>query len=266
MVPRKRKGHFWLNTMAVSAVLLCATTVHGGFTTISAPISAGELNHQQILSGIYGGSFSASGVDFSNGSITATRIHDFDASDGHSGSLNLLANNDAGANDQIWIDGIALMTGRARYANENQSLGIFQGSDNTTTGFSTGTLLSINSNPFLGSGTTYGPTNLSGEWRWGSDGAAMRSSMEGDNADGLDHMVTYMITGAGLAALGYDADATVWLMFWDDGLGQDGDRDFNDLVVEVMAMAIPLPAPLAMAGIGILGLIFCRKKIRCKLI
>ena len=88
-----------------------------------------------------------------------------------------------------------------------------------------------------------------------------------DNSDGMDHMVTYQITGSGLASLGYDADAIVWLLFWEDGDSTSADGDYNDLVVEIVAVAaaIPLPAPIALAGVGLLGVVLGRRRLQHQL-
>ena len=57
-------------------VLSCTMSARAGFTTVSTSTNRGELGHADILAGVYGGSFSASGVNFTNGSITAVRVHD----------------------------------------------------------------------------------------------------------------------------------------------------------------------------------------------
>ncbi|MCZ6834400.1 MAG: hypothetical protein O7G85_01370 [Planctomycetota bacterium] len=248
-------------SLAMATGLAITGSAQAGFTTVVAPTAAGEIGHAAIFDGVYGGSFSASGLNFTNGSITATRIHDFDSGGGHSGSLNLLASSDVGANDQVWHDGIANLQAVARYAGYSQDFGYYQGSDNPGTGFTSGTLLSLVTNPFLGEGPTSSPTNIVGDWRWGRDGTTTNSSLHSDNVDGLDHMVTYMITGAGLAALGYDADATIWMIFFDDQEWPDTDRDFNDLAVEIVARAIPIPAPVMLAGLGLLGLGLSRRRL-----
>ena len=81
--------------------------------------------------------------------------------------------------------------------------------------------------------------------------------------DGLDHMVTYQITGEGLIDLGYAADATVWLLFWDDQNFPGTDRDFNDLTIEIVAvaMSVPLPASVVIAGVGLFGMMLRRRKL-----
>ena len=170
-------------------------------------------------------------------------------------------------NDQVWHDGIANLNARARYAGYSQNFGYYQGADGPGTGFTSGTLVSVDTNPFLGTGESFGPTNIVGEWRWGRTGTTTNSSLDGENVDGLDHMVTYQITGAGLLDLGYAADATVWLLFWDDQDFPDTDRDFNDLTVEIVAvaMSVPLPAPLAIAGVGLFGVMLRRRKLAAQL-
>lgn len=249
--------------VGATCALSLSTVAQAGFTTISSGITLGEIGHSDILNGIYGGSFVMDGLNFSNGSITAVRMHDFDNGDGYSGSLNLLSTAGAGMNDQIWNDGIAIMGTRARYSSYDQSFGIYEGSSDPTTGFTGGALITADSNPFLGSGSSYGPTTITGDWRWGREGTTAQSSYMGDNSDGLDHMVTYRITGDGLISLGYEADAVVWLLFWDDEASETADRDFNDLVVEIVAVAIPIPipAPVALAGLGLLAVVLGRRRM-----
>jgi hypothetical protein len=249
--------------LAGATALAISVSASAGFTTVHAPSAPGEIGHAAILSGVYGGTFSASGVDFSNGSITATRVHDFNGFSGHSQPLNLLGTNMGTANDQIWVDGIAHLQAVARYAGYNQSFGYYQGSDDPSTGFTSGTLLTLSTNPFLGDGPTAGPINIQGEWRWGRTGTTTNSSLNTDNADNRDHMVTYRITGSGLASLGYSADAVVWMLFWDDQPYDSSDRDFNDLAVEIVAvaMAIPIPAPIALAGLGLIGVVVSRRRL-----
>jgi len=246
---------------ALMTVLSCTMSARAGFTTVSTSTNRGELGHADILAGVYGGSFSASGVNFTNGSITAVRVHDFDSGDGQSGTLNLLSGSLDGINDQVWHDGVSLMGVRTRYGSYGTTLGVYQGSDQPDTGFTGSSLLSTGDNPFVGTGMTYGSTTLTGDWRWGTGGDGNYSSLMDDN-DGVDHMVTYMITGEGLAALGYAADATVWLLFWDKGDETGFDRDFNDYVAEVVALgvAIPIPTPVAMAAVGLCGILLVRKR------
>ena len=85
-------------------------------------------------------------------------------------------------------------------------------------------------------------------WAWAriddSDGGDILNpyySVDDLNADGLDHMVTYQITGLG-------TDATVWLVLWEDEITFD--HDYNDLVVEISAV---VPAPAAWCLLAVAG-------------
>ena len=61
-------------------------------------------------------------------------------------------------------------------------------------------------------------------WALDPSGAPLWTSSPGQNIDGLDHMVTWLITGG--------ASAGNHVIAWEDLRG-GGDRDFNDLVIEV---------------------------------
>jgi len=60
---------------AALAVGAFSTTSFAASTAIGSPTN-GELSHARILDSIYGGGFAASGNDFSNGAITASRVDD----------------------------------------------------------------------------------------------------------------------------------------------------------------------------------------------
>ena len=60
---------------ATAATFFGAAQAHAGFSTINT-VANGEPSLGQILGHEYGGTFAANGVNFSNGSVTATRIND----------------------------------------------------------------------------------------------------------------------------------------------------------------------------------------------
>lgn len=231
----------------VGFVGVCAASAVAGFTTISPP-PAGELSHQQILDGVYGAGFSPSGVDFVNAGlgITATRVDDFSvAGSPPAGPLNVATGAPGSATDQVWSDGVATAVAEAKYAVDDQSFGYWPGAS----GGSYTPLFNVTGNGFLVSGSAV--QNFAGtQWRWGrgNNPSGPHSSLPSDNHDGLDHLVTYRITGLSNAF-------TVWLLFFEDRNipafpdGPDSDRDFNDLVVQIRAV----PAPIA-AGLGLIGL------------
>jgi len=107
-------------------------------------------------------------------------------------------------------------------------------------------------------------TNTDFLWALNPSGAPLWTSLPDQNDDLLDHMVTWKIIG------GQANTAGNWVIAWED-LPGGGDRDFNDLVVEVGfepipdledSLATPVPAAVWLFGSGLLGLIgFARRKV-----
>ncbi len=217
---------------------LCASTlfvasVYGGFTTVMSP-PGGEFTHKQIFECTYGGTFTASGLDFINGggsgTITATRVDDNDIA----GLLNLLTGSPGSGDDDIWTDGIASCTAEARFAGNSQEFGY------RVSSFSYVKLFDVSG---ASCSATGGPATVTfgtgATWEWArandSDSGPLDNphySDEPSNSDGLDHMVTYAITGVP----GVPVTTRVWAVFFEDVSGGGSDRDFNDLMVEVRAV------------------------------
>jgi hypothetical protein len=220
----------------VGVIVFTVPTVLGGFiyTNVASPPS-GEKNHARILGeDIYGGTFTKSGLNYSNGTITANRVYDHD--DETIFTLNLLTQTLVSEVDQIWTDGTATVTAKAKYASLSQSFGWNGG----------------------GTGTTYIPLlthadiptqrevdlEIDGDFLWGyhPDGYQWWS-LNGNNSDGKDHFVTYKIEGLG-------GSGVTWLIFMEDLPLSQADRDYNDFVVEITA--IPEPATICLLAIGAL--------------
>ena len=78
-------------------------------------------------------------------------------------------------------------------------------------------------------------------------------SLNSLNADGGDHMRTFLVTAGGHAG--------DYIIAWEDLRLSLSDRDYNDLVVEVSFHVLtPEPLTLVLLGTGLLGLLGLRKR------
>ena len=203
--------------LAALGLSLGAAEAQAGFTTINPPRGE-EKTQEEILEHVYGGDFIASALNFSNGTISASRIED----------------TDTGLTDQIWSDAVVSATAEAVFAKYGQSFGYLAGTDDSTYT----NLFDVAGKGFDAAGSA--TVDLSNQtWRWARNGeTGVRSSQDSDNRNDRDHLTTYEIAGL-------DDGATTWLLFWEDK-AINSDRDFNDLVVELKtASATPLPLPPA---------------------
>jgi len=205
-----------------------------GFTKINKPW-AGEPSQQQVLAHLYGGTFVASGVDFSNGTVTATRVDDAPAG--------------------YWRLKIDSVTTVGRFTRNSETFGLVTGASGgsfkplfTVKGRNfnvTGSITNNGSNGLPPAGSTY---RLE---RSGGDGVAL--SLPKDNG-GVDHLISYIISGSTITK-------PTSLLFFEDNSGGKPDFDFNDLVVKVTTAAVTappsstaaIPVPLAMT-MGALGM------------
>lgn len=230
--------------LCVAILLITSSVVYGGYTEVGT----GEHTIGELLEGIYlGNTFVGSGevtgtawTVYTSDSMTATRLHDYDPV--IAGSVNMLTGT-PDYMDQTWTDGIAIATARAVFAGYTQKFGYNQDGGGYTNWFdvtsaSTFDFINVASDP-----QTFSPT---WEWaRWGNHPTDPWFS--GENTDGKDHMITYLITGGG-----YDDGKTTWLLFWDDQVACSTDRDFNDLAIEIHAvLAVPAPGAMVLGGIGV---------------
>ena len=219
---------------ALAICMVAGTAAAATYTTIIAPPGT-EATHLQIMKDIYGGTWVASGLDFSNGTVSAMRIKDFygttpiDIFTGGTGNM-----------DQVWQDGSVTITAEARFAGYSQKFGYFKGSS----GGSYMNLFDVTGSGYNPGGSVTGldmsaAIMPSTTWRWGRSGdGGDFSSLAADNSSSTDRMVTYKITGLA-------GTETTWLLFWEDKT----DMDYNDLVVEVTTVGggvDPVPEPLTM--------------------
>jgi hypothetical protein len=222
------------------AVLLAGTSAFAGFTQVKPP-PAGEMGRDQILSHLYGGTFVASGNHYTNGTITAYRIEDQSLA---SGPMNILSGSYGSASDQTW-HGDFTARAVAKFSLNQQTLGFDRGNGFEKLFDVTGYGFAINN----ASKTIHTDADFCFN-RKGDSGN--QCSINSENIDARDHMVTYCIEGAG---------ANKWLMFWEDiNLSQNiskrrSSSDFNDLVIEVSphthVAAVPLP-PTVYTGLMML--------------
>ena len=214
-----------------------------GYTDIAPPPSGGA-GHASILADVYGGSFTASGsegLDFvGSGGISAYRVYDFDGATDF--TLNMLTGDQTGV-DQIWTDGVAMVTAEARWSpmGATQSFGWNEGGTDTENYFELFT--EVGEEAIL---------DIDGDFLWcySPDTDAWWTLMA-ENDKGLDHIVTYKIEGDGLY------DEVIWVMFMEASPNAPQNWDFNDFVVEVSV--VPEPASMLLLGMGALALSRKRK-------
>jgi hypothetical protein len=159
--------------------------------------------------------------------------------------------------DQIWFPANGNATAEAKFAGFTQEFGYIPDLNNDNT-FDEAfvSLYTVAGNGInLGAPTaTLSSGNHNFLWALNPSGAPQWTSLNSQNSDSLDHMVTWLITG------GAGNTAGNWVIAWED-LPGGGDRDFNDLVVEASIRPIPEPATLLLLGSGLIGLVgFGRKK------
>ncbi|HEX4125456.1 MAG TPA: hypothetical protein VHY37_12065 [Tepidisphaeraceae bacterium] len=232
-----------LATVVAVALLVAgsARSAQAGFTE-ALPTKYGEPEQGQILSHVLGGTFTASGDNFSNGTITATQLDD--------------------SADQTWTGSIISAQAVAAFSQLPEVFGYIPGADSS--GFTP---------LFTASGHGYDVTGSSGavpitdSYQLARDGPnALFSSDPANSADQSVHMLAYAVTGLPNQL----PTVQTWMLFWEDTAAPASDWDYNDLVVELQTdppapsttpLLIPLPpavwsglsglvALLVVAGIG----------------
>ena len=234
-------------TCLTTVVLLAGATAWADFTLVSPP-PRNEASITQIFESFYspGTTWQATGtrldsngasVDLTNGNLLATRVDD----SGFPGILDAAAPYFGSAEDQRWSGQEFSFDAVARYAGYTQQFGYDLLGSNT--GYTklfdiTGSGMNVS-----GSGTLTLQPGQSVAWRRTGGDGGMYSSNVVHNADGYDHMIAYRITG-------YNDDLARWMLFWEDKPA-GGDKDYNDLAVQVSTRCVPEP------GMGVTIFLVC---------
>lgn len=203
---------------AASFAGLGASQARAAFTTIQ-PAHGSEQSIAQVLGHVYGGAFAdaGNGHDLTNGTLTAARVDDV-------------------ADQTLTLGNILSAKAIARFAAGTQSFGTMSGNAFTN-------LFDVAGSGYAVTGSV-GATDLGSTALGRSGNTGTHSSVDADNSDQVDHMVTYLLGGAGIQNKTY-------VLFFEDLNGRGSDRDFNDLAVEVQA--VPLPGALAMGLVTMAG-------------
>lgn len=238
---------------ALGGLIGLASPVLAGYTQINPP--TGEDNHPMIFSFIYGGKFTASGYDYTNGTITAHRVDDYVSINNAPAAPGALVG-DPGTTDQTWSANYTYSAVDAKFAVNSQNFGYINSSNQYTKVFDqTGWGYQVGENMTGSLAAASGQTIRFA--RDSNDDHFLMSSLPSDNVDGKDHMVTYEIINNSVSSAA--APIRTWMLFFEDAPvgAQVADFDFNDLVVEVQAYAntaVPEPTTLGLAGLGLLAM------------
>ncbi len=217
-----------------AAASLAASPAFAASTALTGP-SGASITHQDIFNLLYGGGFNASGLDFSNGSITATRVDD---------------NADKSFNFASFS-----ATAKGRFAQYDQQFGVI-GSDGQFQ-----ELFDVQGRNTNVTGSV-SDVQIAGDFlfaRNGTGGLVTSDPILNRYQD--DGMVTYLIDGLD------GVEGITLLLFFEDIPGFGPARDFNDLIVEVVGQSpasnpLPIPSPAAGgAGLIMLGALAFRRRL-----
>jgi hypothetical protein len=237
-----------LTDRLAATVLVVACAAGSALGSLVHVTPGPEPGHASIFASYYspGTSWTAWGdrrdsagraVDFSNGELIATRVDDA----GIGGLLNASVSFGGASDDQRWsASGDLHVRAVAKYAGWTKAFGFVRGGSGTEYE----KLFDVGGDKMgvRGEATVSLAPGEALSWVWlGTNGPWF--SVAADNPDGLDHMLTYQVSGL-------NDDTQRWMLFWEDKPG-GGDMDYNDLVVEVTAdKVIPEPGPVVLLVVG----------------
>lgn len=229
---------FSLSVATMGLSLVAASNLFASFTDVNP--NPDEGTPAEIFSVLYGNAFTNAGLDFSNNTVTATRLSD--------------------ESDQFWTGDFAVRI-VARFSGYTQTIGSLSRGKYQD-------LLTAQGIRFDQDPQEVSVSLDQGVWVRSGDSGTHSSATE-FNEDNRDHMITYKIEGTG--------HSPVWAMFWedidiDDSITKGRSKsDFNDLVVVVRSIdldagapiAVPLPPALGVgiATLGLCGWVIRRRKV-----
>jgi hypothetical protein len=237
--------------IGLSAMALGARAAQASFTPFQSPPSR-EADQAEILGHAYGGTFTASGDDFTNGAIRAVRIDD-------------------SSSDQLFTGGTYSVRTLAKFANRTEGFGFVAGDS----GGSYHKVFGVSGSNFGASGSATNVDAGSGSVRFAMNGkSAVYTTASSENPGAQDAAITYRIDGVG-------DKITRYALFWenlnaDEPSSVQTRNDFNDLVVEVSrgggtksapgaggadgATAVPLPPAVWSGGTALVGVLALMRK------
>jgi hypothetical protein len=232
----------WIKSLAIVAGgIVGASSVQAGLTSIGARPSF-EVGQESIFEHQYGGDWHKVGDDFYNGTMSAKRMDDWLS---NPGVLSIGKGACGYSDDERWSGGKFTMTAVAKWSGNAQKLNLIDSSGHVHD------LLDVK-----GYGFDIDPASATIDMhnqqfkfqRTGDSGT--QSSVDAENADLRDHLITYVIEGLPGQTM------PVWMMFWED-MNRFSNTplkrtwaDYNDLAVEIRSAphAVPLP-PAGWAGL-----------------
>lgn len=158
--------------------------------------------------------------------------------------------------DQVWFPANGNATAVAKYAAFSQDFGYIP--DLNQPGFDDDSYVHLFNVPSMTNGiglggpsATLNSGNVPFLWALDPSEAPLWTSLQSQNSDGLDHMVTWRIVNT----------PSSWVIAWEDVYG-GYDQDYTDLVVEVRITPVPIPGAVWLLGSGLIGIVGIRKKFK----